>query len=212
MIRASGSESLTGDATLELPEFAAPPADPLRLLAEWVEMARSLNVREPLAITLATVDAAGMPSTRVVLLKRVEPELLFTSHYGSRKGRDLEASPRAAVTFYWRETLQQVNLAGTVERVGEEESDRLFAERPRAARATTVASAQTEVLADERALRDEAEGLAAGNEELRRPAGWGGYRFLPERIEFWHGSADRLHRRLEYAKEGTRWAHRRLQP
>ncbi|HVW48291.1 MAG TPA: pyridoxal 5'-phosphate synthase [Solirubrobacterales bacterium] len=206
------TETLTGDATLELPEFAAPPADPLRLLAEWVATARSLYVREPLAITLATVDAAGSPSSRVVLLKGVEPELLFTSHHGSRKGRDLEASPRAAATLDWRETLQQVNLAGTVERIAEEESDRLFAERPRAARATTVASRQSEPLVDDEVLRSEAERLAEAGDDLLRPRGWGGYRFLPERIEFWHGSADRLHRRLEYAKAGTRWAHRRLQP
>ena len=206
------SETLSGDVTLELPEFAAPPEDPLRLLAEWVATARRLGVSEPLAVTLATVDEEGSPSSRVVLLKQVEPELLFTSHHGSRKGRDLRHAPRAAATLYWRETVQQVNLGGTVERVDDGESDRLFAERPRAAQATTVASGQSEPLEDDAALRREAERLAEGDDELRRPPDWGGYRFLPERIEFWHGSTDRLHRRLEYVKAGTRWSHRRLQP
>jgi len=205
-------ETLSGDAGLELPEFDSPPSDPLRLLARWLDLAGERGVREPLALTLATAGADGRASSRIVLLKGVWPELTFTSHHGSRKGRDLDAVPWAAGTLYWRETLQQVQLAGPVERLSEEESDALFAARPRAAQAATLASSQSAELTDPALLRESAAAIAASTEPLQRPRDWGGYRLVPERIEFWHGSPDRLHRRLLYTKAADGWAPRRLQP
>jgi pyridoxine/pyridoxamine 5'-phosphate oxidase len=121
-------------------------------------------------------------------------------------------NPRAAGTLYWRETLQQIVFEGPVEQMSESESDALFAERPRRGQATTVASSQGEVLADPERLRARAAELAEGEETLRRPGDWRGYLLDPDLIEFWHGSRDRLHRRLLYVKADAGWTHRRLQP
>jgi dihydrophenazinedicarboxylate synthase len=205
--------TLGGDESLELPELDDPPADPLPLVRDWLDRAERRGVREPGAFVLGTADADGRPSARVLLVKAVDGRgLVFTTHAGSRKGRDLAATGWATAVFHWRETNQQVVLAGRAEALPPAESDALFAERPRAARATTVASRQSEPLPDPAALRAEAERLAAGAEPLARPPGWGGYRLVPDRVELWHGRSDRLHRRLEYRLVAGRWAARRLQP
>ncbi|WP_327043981.1 phenazine biosynthesis FMN-dependent oxidase PhzG [Microbispora sp. NBC_01189] len=207
------ANTLSGDAGLALPEFDAPPADPIALLTEWFDSAVERQVREPLVVSLSSADADGRPSSRMILLKGVsERGLLFGSHRGSRKGRDFAERPWGAMTFYWRETLQQIVIDGPVEQISDEESDELFHARPRAAQATTAASQQSHPLDDAQALRDRAEKLAAGDAPVARPAGWGGYRLVPHRIEFWHGSPDRLHRRLAYQLTDGRWTARRLQP
>jgi dihydrophenazinedicarboxylate synthase len=203
------TETLSGDPTLELPEFDAPPADPLPLLERWLRLADERGVREPRALALATADAERRPSSRILLLKQVTPALVFSGSYESRKGRDLAANPRAAGTLYWRETLQQVTVEGPVRRLSEAESDEIFSERPPAAQATTVASRQGEPLEDPAALREAAD---SPEEPLRRPGRWGGWRLDPDLIEFWHGSPDRLHRRLLYIKGERGWEHKRLQP
>jgi dihydrophenazinedicarboxylate synthase len=203
-------ETLSGDPTLELPEFDDPPADPLPLLARWLRLADECGVREPRALALATADAEGRPSSRVLLLKQVSPALVFAGSYKSRKGRELAANPRAAGTLYWRETLQQVTVEGPVRKLSEEESDAIFGERPADAQATTVASRQGDPLEDPAALRQAAN--SAEQESLHRPARWGGWRLDPDLVEFWHGSPDRLHRRLLYIKGERGWEHKRLQP
>jgi dihydrophenazinedicarboxylate synthase len=203
-------ETLSGDPTLELPEFDSPPDDPLPLLERWLRTADERGVREPRALALATADAGGRPSVRTLLVKQLSPTLVFAGSYESRKGRDLAANPRAAGMLYWRETLQQITVEGAVERLSEAESDALFAERPAAGRATTVASDQGTVLADSRELRRKADELSG--EDLRRPPDWGGYRLDPDLIEFWHGSPTRLHRRLLYIRGEEGWSHQRLQP
>jgi dihydrophenazinedicarboxylate synthase len=205
-------ETLSGDPTLVLPEFEAPPEDPLPLLQRWLEIADERGVREPRALALATADAEGRPSNRILLLKQVTPALVFAGSHESRKGRDLAVNPRAAGTLYWRETLQQIVVEGPVRKLSEAESDAIFAERPQAGQATTVASSQGESLSDPAELREVANSLAHREEPLRRPARWGGYRLDPDLIEFWHGSPDRLHRRLLYTKSEGRWTHQRLQP
>jgi pyridoxamine 5'-phosphate oxidase len=205
-------ETLSGDPTLELPEFDDPPADPLRLLERWLQGADERGVREPRALALATADAEGRPSSRILLLKQATPFLVFAGSYESRKGRDLASNPRAAGTLYWRETLQQVTIEGPVSKLSEEESDALFAERPQAARASAVASKQGDTLDDPAGLRDAAKALAADGEPPSRPPHWGGWRLDPDLVEFWHGSPDRLHRRLLYMKTDGAWQHRRLQP
>jgi dihydrophenazinedicarboxylate synthase len=205
-------ETLSGDPTLELPEFDTPPDEPLPLLESWLQDAHAGGVREPRALALATADAAGRPSNRIVLLKQTSPSIVFAFSADSRKGRDLATNPRAAGTLYWRETLQQVVFEGTVERMSAAESDGLFVERPPSGQATTVASHQGEELDDPERLRQEADALLRGDEPLRRPGDWSGYRLDPDQIEFWHGSPDRLHRRLLYTKTDGCWAHQRLQP
>lgn len=208
-------ETLSGDSSLSLPEFDAPPADPLVLLKEWLDSAARHSVREPYAAVLATVDANGLPSTRVLLVKEFDGRgLVFTSSRGSRKGGELAGTPWASMTFYWRETLQQLTLAGPVETLTAEESDRLFAARPSAARAASAASRQSRPLDDEAALRHRADDLLGDADAIRRPEDWTGYRLLPESVEFWYGRPDRLHRRLRYDRTDTlaAWSWRRLQP
>jgi len=204
-------ETLSGDPTLELPELDDPPEDPLPLLDRWLRLADERGVREPRALALATADAEGRPSSRILLLKQVTPALVFAGSYESRKGRELAANPRAAGTLYWRETLQQVTIEGPVRKLSEAESDAIFGERPPHAQATTVASSQGAPLEDPEALRQAADSLS-GDEDLHRPARWGGWRLDPDLVEFWHGSPDRLHRRLLYIKSGNGWEHKRLQP
>jgi pyridoxamine-phosphate oxidase len=206
------TETLSGDPTLELPEFDAPPADPLPLLERWLREADEQGVREPRALALATADAERRPSSRILLLKQATPFLVFAGSYESRKGRDLAENPRAAGTLYWRETLQQITVEGPVSKLSEEESDAMFAERPAAARATAAASKQGEALNDPAGLRASAEILAAEDEAPPRPPHWGGWRLDPDLVEFWHGSPSRLHRRLLYIKSDGAWQHQRLQP
>ncbi|WP_016698559.1 phenazine biosynthesis FMN-dependent oxidase PhzG [Actinoalloteichus spitiensis] len=207
------ANTLSGDESLVLPEFDAPPADPFGLLRRWIALAEEYRVREPLAVSLATADAAGRPSNRVVLVKEiVDGGLVFTSHTGSRKGRDLAVQPWASMNFYWRESLQQITLAGPVEALPASRSDELFAERPLAAQATTAVSAQSTPLVAESELHTRARELIEAGTALPRPAGWGGYRLLPREIEFWQGKASRLHRRLSYSWENGGWTYRRLQP
>ncbi len=204
-------ETLSGDSSLELPEFDHPPAEPLPLLERWLRLADERGVREPRALALATADAEGRPSSRILLLKQVTPALVFAGSYESRKGRELEANPRAAGTLYWRETLQQVTVEGPVRKLSEAESNAIFGERPPDAQATTVASSQGEPLDDPEALRRTADSLSH-DEPLQRPARWGGWRLDPDLVEFWHGSPDRLHRRLLYIRGESGWEYRRLQP
>jgi dihydrophenazinedicarboxylate synthase len=206
-------DSLTGDESLELPEFDSPPADPVALLGDWIAAAMERGVREPLALALATVDARGIPASRTVLITHMDGRgLLFTTSYASRKARQIAATGRAAGTLYWRETMQQVNVAGPIERLTEGEAAALFADRPATAQAAAVVSRQSEALADEQALHRAAGELLASNARIERPDDYGGYRLVLERIEFFHGSASRLHRRLEYTRAADGWAWARLQP
>ncbi len=205
--------TLSGDENVELPELDDPPDDPLALLRAWLDGAVERGVREPGAMVLATVDGDGHPASRTVLLKSLDGRgLLFTTDAGSAKGRHLAAVPWASTTFYWRETLQQVNLAGPVERVTEAEADTLFAERPTSAQIATAVSRQSEPLDDEQALYARALELRDRGAPVQRPAEWWGYRIVPEWVEFWHGRADRLHRRLVYSRDAPGWVPRRLQP
>lgn len=208
------TNSLTGDEGLDLPEFDLPPGDPVELLRNWLDSARDRGLVEPNVVTLSTCAPSGVPSSRAVLLKEVDAQgrLVFTSHTGSRKGRELAANPVAAVTFYWRETLQQINVTGPMHAATAAESDRLFSARPVAAQATTIVSEQGEFLEDEPKLHRMAEELTAQGRPLPRPAGWSGYHLRPEAIEFWHGRASRLHRRLAYRLLDGVWSARRLQP
>lgn len=205
-------ETLSGDAGLELPEFEAPPAEPLGLLERWLAGAEERGVREPRALALATADGEGRPSVRTLLVKQLSPTLVFAGGYESRKGSDLAANPRAAGTLYWRETLQQITIEGPAERLSEAESDEIFGERPPQARAAALASRQGEPLEDPEALREAAASHAADAEALERPERWGGWRLDPDLVEFWHGSPSRLHRRLLYIKGDAGWEHRRIQP
>jgi pyridoxamine 5'-phosphate oxidase len=189
--------------------------DPVERLRVWIDEARAGGVDEPNAMCLATADARGLPSARIVLLRGLDARgLAFYTSYFSRKGRELESNPHAAATFYWPALQRQVRVEGGVERLGEDESDAYFASRPRGSRLAAWASEQSEPIED-RVLLDERvahfEQRFAG-EEVERPHSWGGYLIVPQRIEFWQGRENRLHDRLVFERDGTAWDLRRLQP
>ncbi|HEY4225008.1 MAG TPA: pyridoxal 5'-phosphate synthase [Pseudolysinimonas sp.] len=209
----AGFDTLGGDESVELPEFEAPPGDPLRLLAEWFADAEARGIREPRVGTLATADPAGRVSARTLLTKEVTPEGIVFTSASSRKTHQLAANPSVALNFYWRETMQQLFVEGRAEALPDDESDRLFAERARDAQASAAASRQGEALAGEDELAAATDAVLAGDGPIDRPKGWRGYLVRPEAIEFWQGRRSRLHRRLRYElqPDGS-WQARRLQP
>lgn len=206
-------QTLENSSPVPRPEFDLPPADPLALLRQWWAGAVEAGVREPGAVALATVGADGRPSSRIIQTLRITDEgLIFTSHAGSQKGREIAANGFASGVFYWRETAQQIVLAGTAGCLPEADSDALWAARPPATHPMSVAARQSEPLADEEELRQRARALAESGEPLARPASWVGYLLAPSMLEFWQGSPDRLHRRLRYDRDGDSWKSVRLQP
>lgn len=208
----TSSQTLSGDIQLDLPEFDSPPPVPLPLVREWMDRAEELGVRELAAATLATAGQEG-PSTRTVLIKDVDDtRLVFTTSAASRKGRELETDPRCAVTFYWRETMQQISIKGRAVKAAVEESDARFDARPVAARAAVIASHQSRPLEDEDILRERVKDIEESG-DLQRPDAWHAWHVIPDEVEFWHGSVNRLHRRLCYRRgmNGI-WDARRLEP
>jgi pyridoxamine 5'-phosphate oxidase len=185
-------------------------ADPLEQFRHWFAAADEDN-----RMALATAAPDGSPSARMVLLKGADEQgFVFFTGYGSRKGGELEANPRAALLFHWAPLGRQVRVEGPVERVGADESDAYFATRPRGAQLAATASRQGRVLAN-RAQLDEAvadlEREHAGR-DVPRPEHWGGYRLRPETYEFWQHRDDRLHDRLRYTRDGEGWRLERLSP
>src|SRR3954451_24217765 len=190
-------------------------ADPLQLFDEWLTEARAGEPNEPEAMTVATTGADGQPSARMVLLKAQGPEgFVFYSHEQSAKGLDLAENPRAALLFHWKSLCRQVRIEGGVERVSDGEADAYFATRARDSRLGAWASDQSRPL-DSRAT------FEARYEEMKRrfdcadvprPPHWGGYRVVPERIEFWSDRPHRLHERRLFTRSGDAWSEKLLYP
>ncbi len=189
--------------------------DPLRQFQAWYEAAVAADVSRPDAVALATTTPDGRPSVRIVLLKSAdESGFVFYSGYESRKGRELEANPRAALCFYWHELGRQARVEGTVERVPTEDSDAYFATRPSGSQLSASVSRQSEVVAGRRELEEAVEALRprSGEGAVPRPETWGGYAVLPETYEFWQHREDRLHDRFRYRRDGDAWVIERLSP
>ena len=186
-------------------------ADPLEQFRAWFAEADAA-VEMPEAMALATSAQDGSPSVRMVLLKRFDERgLVFHTHYTSRKGRELEANPRAALLFHWSRLGRQVRAEGRVERLPAEESDAYFATRPRGAQLGALASRQSEQLESREALEQRLAELA--DTTPSRPETWGGYRVLPDAWEFWQHRDSRLHDRFRYESEpGGGWTLSRLYP
>jgi pyridoxamine 5'-phosphate oxidase len=189
--------------------------NPLTLVREWFDEAAASGIIEAERMALATASPDGRPSVRIVLLKGIDEDgIRFFTNYTSRKGRELDANPRAAATLYWQPLYRAARLEGPVERLTAEESDAYFATRPRGAQVGAWASAQGSVIA-ERAELDArvAEIEARFPDTVPRPDFWGGYRLTPDAVELWQGRPDRLHDRRHFLLEPDgSWRSERLSP
>ncbi|MBC8750952.1 pyridoxamine 5'-phosphate oxidase [Paraburkholderia sp. WC7.3g] len=190
--------------------------DPFRQFDTWFQQAIDAKLPEPNAMTLATVDTRGRPSARIVLIKGVDARgFVFFTNYQSRKGRELSANPYASLLFHWIELERQVRIEGRVVKTSEAESDTYFASRPLGSRIGAWASNQSQVIESRSQLevREREISLQYGDSPPR-PSHWGGYRLVPDAVEFWQGRPSRLHDRLLYtrAEESANWQITRLSP
>ena len=189
--------------------------DPFRQFEKWFAEAQAAKVPEPNAMVLASCTPDGRPSTRTVLLKALDGRgFVFYTNYESRKGRELAGNARASLLFPWIAMERQVMVEGTVSRVTREESDAYFHSRPRLSQLAAWASNQSSVIGDRALLESAMKALEkqyAGT-DVPLPPNWGGFRLVPESVEFWQGRRSRLHDRLRYRRDKDGWAIERLAP
>ncbi|MBI5470859.1 MAG: pyridoxamine 5'-phosphate oxidase [Ignavibacteriae bacterium] len=190
-------------------------SNPLNLFADWFDQA-SREIPDANAMTLATATPDGKPSARIVLLKSFDDRgFVFYTNYNSAKGKQLAVNPFAALVFFWQKLDRQVRIEGKGERVSAEESDEYFRSRPVGSQIGAHASPQSEIIPDRTFIEERYRGLEEkyAATSIPRPAQWGGYRVVPQTIEFWQGRANRLHDRIVYRrdKDGT-WTQERLAP
>ena len=201
-----------GQDTLNETDVAA---DPFDQFSTWFEQALAAEVNEPNAMNVATVDAGGKPTSRIVLIKQFDRRgFTWYTNYDSQKGRQLAANPNAALLFFWSELERQIRIEGVVERTSSEESDKYFHSRPLKSRLAAIASAQSAPIANRAALEQHYDAVAAQyGESPPRPDNWGGFRLVPQRIEFWQGRRSRFHDRIVYTlQQDGSWTRQRLQP
>jgi len=188
--------------------------DPLARARDWLAEAAAAGVPEPSSAALATASRDGRPSVRYVLVRGVDERgLRFFTNYGSRKGRELDANPQAALALWWPTLQRQLRAEGPVERLAAPESDDYFASRGRGSQLGALASRQGAVIPGREVLDERVAELAERyGDDIPRPDWWGGYLLRPEAIEFWEGRPDRLHDREHFLREGEGWRSERLSP
>jgi pyridoxamine 5'-phosphate oxidase len=190
--------------------------NPYQQFEKWFQEALNAKVVEPNAMTLATSNVSGVPSARVVLLKEFTDEgFVFYTNYNSKKGREIAESPYVALVFFWPDLERQVRIEGVVERVSDEESTAYFKSRPKGSQLGALSSPQSEIIANRKVLEEKLEDLTRKYEakEIEKPEYWGGYRVIPNRIEFWQGRSNRLHDRILYVQNKDQsWKFERLAP
>ena len=190
-------------------------SDPFHLFDEWFAEARASELNDAEAMALATADAAGQPAVRMVLLKGHGPEgFVFYTNEESAKGEQLAENPRAALLFHWKSLRRQVRIQGAVERVSSADADTYFASRARDSQLGAWASEQSRALDSRQTFEDrfdEAKRRFEG-QDVPRPPYWGGYRVIPDRIEFWTDRAHRLHERRQFVRDGAAWREGLLYP
>ncbi|SFL96539.1 pyridoxamine 5'-phosphate oxidase [Marinobacter zhejiangensis] len=190
-------------------------ASPFRQFEHWFQDARNAGLLEPNAMSLATAGEDGQPDLRTVLLKYFDDKgFVFYTNYGSRKARELAENPKAALLFPWIALNRQVIVQGPVEKVSKAESLRYFSSRPRGSQIGAWVSEQSKVITSRGLLEQKVAEIKQrfSQGEVPLPSFWGGYRVVPERIEFWQGRPSRLHDRFEYLRQGDDWLIQRLQP
>jgi pyridoxamine 5'-phosphate oxidase len=191
-------------------------ADPIALFKEWMAAAREAEPNDSNAMSLATVDADGMPDVRVVLLKEVtEAGFVFFTNLESAKGQQLTETPKAALGFHWKSQRRQVRVRGTVMPVSEEAADEYFATRAAQSRISAIASDQSRPLTDRAEFEQRVAELSeifGDGPDIPRPEFWGGFRVVPVEIEFWQDQAFRMHDRLKFVRSNDGWTTGRLYP
>ena len=191
-------------------------ACPLAQFDVWLKQAVESSLRDPTAMVLATVDDAGLPWQRIVLMKGVSPAgFVFYTNYESAKAKSIAATPQVSLHFPWNELERQVIVGGTVEKISVEESTQYFLSRPRESQLAAWASQQSRSIASEDALLQQLQAIKDrfGNGEIPLPDFWGGFRVVPQRMEFWQGGAHRLHDRFLYTRRSSNeWNIEQLQP
>lgn len=188
---------------------------PIAQFKLWFEEGLATEKSDPTAMVLSTVDARGHPDSRVVLLKEVEDgSFVFYTNYNSTKSLQLQHTPYAALNFYWPQMSRQIRIRGRVKRVSKKQSDTYFASRPIASQLSAIVSPQSQKIADRSVLEQALNQLIIqyGQEAVVRPNHWGGYRVIPDELEFWQGRDNRLHDRILYYKKRGIWECCRLAP
>lgn len=211
-----GLEHVRREYSLDRMDDGQLPSDPMVLFEAWMEQARQSENPDPTAMTLSTVEEDGNPSSRIVLLKKMEQgRLVFFTNYRSRKAREIQKSSRVAAHFYWPELERQVKIAGMAEPLEDAESDHYFQSRPFESQVAAWASPQSTEVPHREHLEKEFRLYLEkfkGLKEIPRPPFWGGFAITPSRIEFWQGGKFRLHDRIEYSLKEERWIRVRLAP
>lgn len=188
--------------------------NPFELFRKWFDQAVEAKIIEPNAMTIATATKEGIPSARVVLLKGFdETGFVFYTNYHSRKGKELNDNPFAAILFWWREFERQIRIEGKIEKISRKESEEYFNQRPLKSRYGTLASEQSEIIENREVLEKRFTDLEKQyGANPPTPENWGGYKLIPAKFEFWQGRTSRLHDRICYHKENNNWKIFRLQP